>query len=243
MLVLAKQRSVQVVVAIAVGCVAADVLWPAFRRLMNTHQIVAGVLTEALLLAAGYLVIDNLLERRAYERSAAVAASAISQLEGAALGIRTMIVLPLWMRRDWLTTRPGDAPTDGEVIERLPAFLRSGAAESGLEGGLDGFVQRVKEQVQALRTAFATWAPGLVGNPTLDPLLNLVPQLIKKGADIEFALLRAQGVLTIADMLAEDPDEHARQEAALAVGKYLEAYRKFERELEKHGFSRSRGEE
>ena len=139
-----------------------------------------------------------------------------------------MIALPIFMPRDWLTRGPRAVPSDDELVARLPAFLEEGA-QSALAGGLAGLRQSMREELQRLSDAFATWAPGLLGNPTLDPVLSAVPELTAKGWALDTALLGVAAFHTAEDLAAPDPDAHARQVAAAALDDYLSAFREFER--------------
>jgi hypothetical protein len=109
----------------------------------------------------------------------------------------------------------------------LPAFLEEGA-QSAL-GGLAGMRQSVREELQRLSEAFATWAPGLLGHSVLDPVLSAVADLTRKGWRLDSALLGVAAFHTAEDLATPDPDAHAREVAAAALRDYLDAFREFER--------------
>lgn len=52
------------VVAAAVTMFLSDLLWDAFNREAAQHQVATAIATEALLLAAAYLVIDRIVAKQ-----------------------------------------------------------------------------------------------------------------------------------------------------------------------------------
>jgi hypothetical protein len=240
MVPLYRRRSAQILAVAVSLLLLGDLACAGFRHWMNGHQVVSGLVTEGLLLAAVYLVVDHEIARRQSARSVDVSRAVVSQLASAALGVRTAFALPALLRFGPISRdRFRIAQDDNRLIAEVPAVLAEEARRmqaDELPLGTKRLDESVDENVAELNRAFTTWAPGVVGKSELDRILNRVPLMIERAAELSTAVKRGLGLFFTAEDLhagaidTDKPAAHAREDAGEVLRQYLTALREFDAE-------------
>jgi hypothetical protein len=177
------------VVAAVVALTVAELTSERFNRFTGDHSLISTFITEAILLAGVYLVIDEIIQRREMRRWSDVTS----------LGMRALSVVahrPAEVIRrsvDQLTVA-ASGPVDyqelvGRRADELGDWLRADEARAR------SFSEQMRASAARLEDAIIRWGPTLVEAPDSAELLNLLPDIVDAARSAAEAIVPASGPL------------------------------------------------
>jgi hypothetical protein len=160
----------------------AELISDGFKKFTQEYPLITTFITEAVLLAGVYLVIDEIIQRRETRRWSDVTSLGIRALSTRAQG-------PARMVRD--TVRVFAVETDRGGLDVAPtvssADYQKVVADSARELGdwlradderARSFAREMRQGALALEEAIIRWGPTLVEDPDSAALINLLPDIV-----------------------------------------------------------------
>ena len=178
-----------VVVAAVVALTVAELTSERFNRFTGDHSLISTFITEAILLAGVYLVIDEIIQRRETRRWSDVMSLGMRALSASAHRPAEIIRRSL----DELTVA-ASGPVDYQelVVRRADEFrdwLRADEARAL------SFATEARRSAARLEDAIIRWGPTLVESSDSAELLNLLPDIVDAARSAAEAIVPGSGAL------------------------------------------------
>jgi len=145
-----------------------------FNEFTRDHELLTTFFTEAILLVGVYLVIDDIIERRATRRWRDVMSLGVRALSTRAQGPAEIVRRAV----DELDagTRAESSVDYQELVSRraddLVAWLRADDSRAR------SFAKQMRQSATRLEDAIIRWGPTLIEDPESAELLNLLPEIV-----------------------------------------------------------------
>src|SRR5262245_49022748 len=185
------------VLAFVAALSVAELTSDGFRDFTQDHPLIATFITEAVLLAGVYLVIDEIIQRRETRRWSDVTSLGIRALSARAYE-------PSKIVRDAVgefavetgRRRPDVSPTassadDQKVVTDSAGELGDWLRDDDERAG--SFARTMRQGASGLEEAIIRWGPTLVEDPDSAALINLLPDIVDAARSAARSIAPAAG--------------------------------------------------
>jgi hypothetical protein len=180
--IIRRRRAVQVVLGLAVVLVVLDLGYPGFSEEVAKHQLTAGFIAEAILLALIYLLFDELVARREANRWQPVALAGLDTVSRVGNVLTPLNAFYSGWGRDHERPVFGSSSQDDRRAFLLQ-FARDKPAVAKVE-------ELVKERIEEFQTSLEGWLPVLLTRPDLSGVMNEATTLLTKTGRLRGLLKR-----------------------------------------------------